>query len=136
MYFKNGDEMKSIDFIKKLHGFTLIELMIVFAILAIILAIAIPNFIQYRNKGYCAEAEKDAENTAAAIADYFGVCRRTELPEVADLKISVSNLVEITGEPNTEITIRVTDRTRRCPIDYQSLTPGWDSNYVFTKYVD
>ena len=53
-------------------GFTLIELMIVIAIIGILAAIAIPQFSAYRARGYMAAVKSDAKNVYTAIQTYLG----------------------------------------------------------------
>ncbi len=63
-----GKQMKKF---KNSKGFTLIELLIVVAIIAILAAIAIPQFSSYRQKAYNSSAVADLRNSKTALEAFY-----------------------------------------------------------------
>lgn len=57
--------------IKRIKGFTLIELLIVVAIIAILAAIAIPNFLEAQTRAKVARVKADLRSIATGIESYY-----------------------------------------------------------------
>jgi prepilin-type N-terminal cleavage/methylation domain-containing protein len=120
---------------KNAEGFTLIEIMIVIAIIGILAAIAIPNYISYRDKSFCSAAESDTRTIASGLANYFAVASNQNYagdtgPQIhftgnSTIFLSGINTGTVAPLGSNRFLITVTDRTGRCPISYRSSNPYW-----------
>ncbi len=67
-------------------GFTLVEVLIVIAILGVIVAIAIPSFTKYKLRGYMATLDYDSRDAYTAAQAYLTDNRGATVDSLAKLK--------------------------------------------------
>lgn len=128
------------------HGFSLMELMIVIAIIGILAMIVIPSFISYRQKGSCSAVESDARTVAAHLIDYFAIPGKATFAQPTfthEIVFTAQNRVVLTGLnqarieqlPNgtggSKFTIFVLDGARACPEDYRTANPRWSNGQAW-----
>jgi type IV pilus assembly protein PilA len=120
---------------KNKKGFTLIELLIVVAIIAILAAIAIPQFSSYRIKGYNSAATADLRNARTAEEAFFSDWQ-AYASTVADAVGGKGTAVDATFFNNAAFTIAKGKINGTAPSADTTFTTGVSQNVLLLVNTD
>jgi prepilin-type N-terminal cleavage/methylation domain-containing protein len=121
--------VKTLNIEKNEKGFTLIEIMIVVAIIGILSTIAVPFFLSYRDKAYDTTAKADLKNAMKFLDHYF--LENDTYPATSDdlLAAGVNLSKDVSFTTYSIGTFGDGQPTVHIHIQHSSSSNAWHANY-------
>ncbi len=92
---------------KDKKGFTILELVIVMAIIGLLAAIAIPQFFRFRQKAYMTATKSDVKNAHIALQNYISENISISIPAVSATGPTVLGIPYESSRVSNHVTVAV-----------------------------